>query len=181
MDWTGEPKYPDPHAALLAAAAGWRATIDPEHLRRLVESLPAPRSRLHAPDAMAAADTLILDAWRAAGWRTERRELHLRNVPGGLDTVRRYTPHTYARLDGANLIAELPGDERDAIVVVAHHDTVRGSPGADDNGAGVAAIIELSRLLAGRRFRRTVVLAAPDFEEIGLIGSRNLVPWLAER
>ncbi|HEX5590923.1 MAG TPA: M28 family peptidase, partial [Candidatus Limnocylindrales bacterium] len=68
-----------------------------------------------------------------------------------------------------------------AIVVVAHHDTVKGSPGADDNGAGVVALLELARLLGGRRFRRTVVLAAPDFEELGLIGSRFLVPWLQER
>ena len=70
------------------------------------------------------------------------------------------------------------GQTDDAVVVVAHHDTVRGSPGADDNGAGVATLIELARQLAGRRFRRTVILAAPDFEEIGLVGSRHLVRWL---
>ena len=33
------------------------------------------------------------------------------------------------------------------IVVGAHYDTVPGSPGADDNASGVAAVIELSRML----------------------------------
>jgi Zn-dependent M28 family amino/carboxypeptidase len=61
---------------------------------------------------------------------------------------------------------------------VAHHDTVRDAPGADAKGAGLAALLELASLLGGRRFRRTVILAAPDFEEIGLIGSRYLVRWL---
>ena len=70
------------------------------------------------------------------------------------------------------------GETDEAIVIVAHHDTVRGSPGADDNGAGVARLIELASQLSGRSFRRTVILAAPDFEEIGLIGSRYLVRWL---
>lgn len=165
----------------MAAAARWQAEIDPGQLRRLIESLPAPRSRLHAPEAMAATDELILDGWRVAGWNVDRQELHLRDVAGGLDTLRRYTPHVYERLDGVNLIAELPGEDREAIVVVAHHDTVLDSPGADDNGAGVVAILELARLLGGRRFRRTVVLAAPDFEELGLVGSRSLVPRLQER
>ncbi len=185
MAWTGEPAYPDPDGALESAATRWRAQIKPAQLRRLVESLPAPRSRLHAPEAMAATDALILDAWRAAGWGVERQELHLRDVVGGLDYEvpgrAPRTPHIYARLDGANLIAELPGEAREAIVIVAHHDTVKDAPGADDNGAGVVALLELARLLEGRRLRKTIVLAAPDFEEIGLIGSGPLVPWLTDR
>ena len=190
MNWTDEPRYREPDEDLIAAAARWQAAIDPERLRRLVTSLPGPRSRLHAPEAMAATDALILDAWRAAGWRVERQVLALRDVAGNLDypdAEGRVSPHTYATLDGVNLIAELPGtsdragESRQAIVVVAHHDTVRGAPGAGDNGAGVAGLLELASLLAGRSFRRTVVLAAPDFEELGLIGSRSLVPWLTER
>lgn len=181
LAFTGEPRYADPGPDLRAEVTRWRATLDPATLRSLVERLPAPRSRLHAPEAMAATDILIEDAWRAAGWQVERQELHLDDVTGGLDTEPRYTPHVYPHLDGVNIIGALPGDTREAIVVVAHHDTVKGSPGADDNGAGVVALLELARLLRGRRFHRTVVLAAPDFEEIGLVGSRELVPWLRAR
>jgi hypothetical protein len=183
--WTGEPAYADPDPGLLARAGEWRSKLDPAALRELVEALPAPRSRIHHPEAMLATDALLMTMWAAAGWSVERMELHLQNVHGGIDldvaggTPMRY--QTYARLDGANLLAELPGDTPEAIVVVAHHDTVKGSMGADDNGAGVVALLELARLLGGRRLRRTVLLAAPDFEEIGLLGSAALVPVLQAR
>lgn len=39
-----------------------------------------------------------------------------------------------------------------AVVVGAHYDTVPGSPGADDNASGVAALIELSRMALPARF-----------------------------
>lgn len=117
---------------------------------------------------MARADELILGSWRDAGWEVQRQELRLKR----------------ARFDGANLLAVRTGqrrERRDAIVLIAHHDTVRDSPAADDNGAAVALLLELASALGGRRFRRTVILAAPDFEELGLLGSRPLVRWLRAR
>jgi Peptidase family M28 len=181
---TEEPRYRPPDA-LATRAAGWLERADAARLRAIVEALPGPRNRIHAPAAMAAADELILGAWRRAGWSVERQELHLRDVLAWRDFVvageRRHRRHRYPRLDGANLIATSPGREPEAIVLVAHHDSVRDAPGADDNGAAVAVLIELARLLAGRRHRRSVVLAAPDFEEIGLIGSEHLVAWLRRR
>ncbi|MCA1588323.1 MAG: M28 family peptidase [Chloroflexi bacterium] len=179
-----EPGYADPDFPLRDAADEWLARIDAGRLRRLVESLPAPRSRLHAPEAMSRTDELIVDAWRRDGWRVGRQHLHLRDARGILDYP---DPgrgggglafHTYEELEGTNLVAIAEGATDEAVVIVAHHDTVRGSPGADDNGAGVAVLLELAERFAGRRFRRTVILAAPDFEEIGIIGSRNLARWL---
>ena len=57
-----------------------------------------------------------------------------------------------------NLEVELRGRSRaDEIVVVgAHYDSVMGSPGANDNGSGVAAALELARLLAAHELSRTV-------------------------
>ena len=184
--WTREPGYADPDPTLRRDAAAWVDRIDPAHLRALVGSLPGPRSRIHAPDAMARTDALIVEAWRNAGWRVGTQRLRYRAVRGNLDYVDpgsggRPLGHTYRDLDGTNLVAISEGSSDEAIVIVAHHDTVRHAPGADDNGAGVAALLELAGRLAGRRFRRTVILAAPDFEEIGLIGSRSLVRWLRDR
>lgn len=130
-------------------------------------------------------DALLTEAWRSAGWNTERQELDLRGEWGVRDEPTSGRPSKrvtrYAELHGANLIATKPGRETDAIVVVAHHDTVWNSPGADDNGAGLAILMEVARLLASDSLRRTVILAAPDFEEIGLIGSRELVRLLRRR
>lgn len=181
--WTREERYSEPDAALRAAADRWLGLIQSDRLRSLVESIPGPRSRLHAPEAMAATDDLIVDAWRAAGWVVGRQRLRFRAVRGNLDFIepgsaRRPARHTYRNLVGTNLVAIAEGDTDEAVVLVAHHDTVRGSPGADDNAAAVAVLLELADQLKGRRFRRTVIFAAPDFEEVGLLGSRPLVRWL---
>ncbi len=66
-----------------------------------------------------------------------------------------------------NLIAELPGRKhRSEIVVVgAHYDTVPGSPGANDNGSGVAALVALARAFAGDPQGRTVRFVAFVNEE----------------
>jgi hypothetical protein len=47
------------------------------------------------------------------------------------------------RLD--NVWAVVPGQSRDAIVVMAHRDDTGVGPGANDNGSGTAALIELAR------------------------------------
>ncbi len=66
-----------------------------------------------------------------------------------------------------NLIAELPGSSlRDEIIVVgAHYDTVPGSPGANDNGTGVAAMIALAQAFAGDPQERTIRFIAFVNEE----------------
>jgi Zn-dependent M28 family amino/carboxypeptidase len=58
------------------------------------------------------------------------------------------------------------GSRADEIVVVgAHYDTVLGSPGADDNASGVAALLEVGRALRGRGHARTLRLVAFVNEE----------------
>jgi len=66
-----------------------------------------------------------------------------------------------------NIEAELPGDGApQAIVVVgAHYDTVAGTPGANDNGSGVAAVLEIARMLADTAPARTVRFVAFANEE----------------
>ena len=66
-----------------------------------------------------------------------------------------------------NLEAVLSGHAAadEIIVVGAHYDSVAGSPGADDNASGVAALLELARLLAGTTLPRTVRFVAFANEE----------------
>ena len=67
-----------------------------------------------------------------------------------------------------------PGLQKSArrVVVSAHYDHIRGCEGADDNASGVAALLELSRVLAQARFANDLVIAFWDEEERGLLGSR---------
>jgi hypothetical protein len=57
------------------------------------------------------------------------------------------------------------------IVFTAHYDTVKQSPGADDNGGGVAAVMAAAYVLSHFEFNHTVRFVAVSGEELGLLGS----------
>lgn len=75
-----------------------------------------------------------------------------------------------------NVIGVLPGKDRSkpALLLMAHHDTVWGSPGAADDTIGIASIFEIIRVLNedGQPERDLIVLLT-DGEELGLSGARN--------
>ncbi|HSR53499.1 MAG TPA: M28 family peptidase [Acidobacteriota bacterium] len=85
-----------------------------------------------------------------------------------------------------NVLARLPGRDpelaHEAVVLGAHFDHLgrRGATvynGADDNASGVAALLEIAQALTqgGRAPRRSVLFAAFNAEEKGLLGSRHYV------
>lgn len=57
------------------------------------------------------------------------------------------------------------------LIVGAHIDAVPRAPGADDNGSGVACLMEMARLLKDRPMRHDVRLCFFNLEECGLVGS----------
>jgi len=80
--------------------------------------------------------------------------------------------------NGSNMIGILPGQmwgtPKDRILVVgAHWDTVKNTGGMDDNGSGVAAVLELARALYHGKCENkySVILVAFDLEEFGSQGS----------
>jgi len=83
------------------------------------------------------------------------------------DTLQKYgyTVVEHPFEDGVNLIAELPATSKELIVVGAHFDTVPGSPGANDNGSGIAALLELARLLRDTQPGKRIRFVAFDNEE----------------
>jgi hypothetical protein len=83
-----------------------------------------------------------------------------------------------------NVVATLRGDtDPNRLYVVTGHydsratdvmDATSDAPGADDDASGVAAIMELARVMATRHTEATVVFAAVAAEEQGLYGSDHL-------
>jgi Zn-dependent M28 family amino/carboxypeptidase len=71
-----------------------------------------------------------------------------------------------------NIIGEVLGtvDDED-ILVGGHYDTVRNVMGAHDNAAGTAVMLELARIFAHEKIKRTLRLVAFGSEELGLRGS----------
>lgn len=84
-----------------------------------------------------------------------------------------------------NVIATLPGTgERSGVLVLManydsrNYDWLDGesmAPGADDNGSGVAALLEIARLMSSREWDQTIVFVALTAEEQGTFGSRYFV------
>ena len=71
-----------------------------------------------------------------------------------------------------SIIAELPGTEPGAVIMLgAHLDSIPDGPGINDDGSGVAALLEIAAALAGTRPRATIRLAFWSGEELGLHGS----------
>ncbi len=70
-----------------------------------------------------------------------------------------------------NIVATHHGASGPAVVVGAHYDTVLGSPGANDNGSGVAGLLELARLLYGRPQAASVRFVAFVNEEEPYFGT----------
>lgn len=137
---------------------------EPERLRRDLLALEGERHPESSPEGLEGALGYV--------------EAELRSA--GLDPWR--DPFSFQGRTHENVAARLPASDPDAprVLVGAHVDTVRGSPGADDNGSGVAALLECGRLLAGRTFRAPVELVAFNLEEQQVwtyrVGSRR---WAA--
>jgi hypothetical protein len=86
----------------------------------------------------------------------------------------------------SNIVGVLPGREVGAGVVIlgAHYDSVSTdpnnatipAPGANDNASGVAALIEIARVMSARpQPRATVMFVAFSAEEIGRVGSKAFI------
>src|SRR5277367_1319823 len=77
-----------------------------------------------------------------------------------------------------NIVARLKGTSgaADAVALVAHYDSVPAGPGAGDDGAGVAALLETLRALrTGPPLRNDILFVITDGEEDGLLGASAFV------
>ncbi len=102
----------------------------------------------------------------------------------GLDA---YVQHTAAirnnkwGMTGANvynIIARLKGkNPSKALLVMSHYDSQPNTPGAGDDGAGVAAMLETARMLTGSEkvYNNDVIFLFTDGEEAGLLGAQGFV------
>lgn len=122
-----------------------------ENLRGHVQVLAGDIGERHVwrPRALAAAAYYIERALGDCGYEVRRQRYEVEAIPC------------------LNLEVEATGSDRDRsmLVVGAHYDTVSGSPGADDNASGVAALLEIARLLRTTRLRSTVRCVAFVNEE----------------
>ncbi len=143
-------------------------------------------------NALAAEERLLADNLRRHVGAVASREHNVQNLPA-LEASAQHIELTLAGLgytvwaqrfeSGAlevrNIEVEARGTARasEIIVVGAHYDSVMGATGANDNGSGVAAVLELARLMREEKVERTLRFVAfaneePPFFKSEQMGSR---------
>lgn len=85
---------------------------------------------------------------------------------------------TYRNVIGTRPASHPSPESAAPLIVAAHYDTVRGSPGADDNASALAVLLEAARRLRGVPLSREVRFIAFSLEEEDLLGSLAYVSSL---
>ncbi|KWR87607.1 M28 family peptidase [Cupriavidus sp. IDO] len=131
---------------LIAHAPGLAAALE-RHVKVLAGEIG--ERNVFRPDALHAAADYIDQEWARRGCAVRRQDYQVRGIPC------------------ANIEVALAGcvQPDEIIVLGAHYDTVRNSPGADDNASGVAALLEIAGLLQVLPPRHTVRCVAFVNEE----------------
>jgi glutaminyl-peptide cyclotransferase len=152
-----------PPTAHPATAAGvFDGTRAYEHVRRLVEIGP----RAPGSDGIHRAQAYIVGQLKSFGCQVEEHDFH-GSTPIGDIAMK-------------NIIAKIPGTGRGIVLYTTHYDTLRMANfvGADDGGSGTGTMLELARVLCGRKSALNVWIVFFDGEEAqGQWTDRNSVQW----
>jgi hypothetical protein len=149
----------------LAACARRTGIFSEDNARAHIEVLAGTiGSRPVGTEANARARAYVIDQLRLYGYEVRVQEADGRRPEFGRT----------ARV--ANIIGVLPGKRSEAVGLVSHYDSAPDSPGAADDGVGVAVSLEAARVLAARADRMwSVLVLVTDGEEAGLMGAAALV------
>jgi Zn-dependent M28 family amino/carboxypeptidase len=145
-----------------AAIARAIDAITPATLARDLQTIAQPREDRFARGQLERTAQYVQDQLEQAGFQVTRQHVGLEGRSAD------------------NVIGERAGSDRSQVVLVgAHYDAVVGSPGADDDGTGVAALLAIARAASVVHTHRMVRVIAFAFEEDGLIGSAHYVDALS--
>jgi aminopeptidase YwaD len=92
------------------------------------------------------------------------------------------TAEHFSNLQSVNVIATKAPKVKTAdtkeVILGAHHDSVVGAPGGNDNASGVGLMLELARVYKGYNTDKELKFIAFGSEERGLLGARYYVDQL---
>jgi hypothetical protein len=128
-----------------------------------------------SPDEVTLREELRADVQKLAGEIGERNIWHYAELNAAADFIENSLSLAglHPRRDSYevrgqachNIETEIRGSRPEIILIGAHYDSVLGSPGANDNGSGVAATLALARRFVGRKTEHTLRFVAFVNEE----------------
>jgi hypothetical protein len=128
-----------------------------------------------SPDEVTLREELRADVQKLAGEIGERNMWHYAKLNAAADFIEdsfsraglhpRQDSYEMRGQPCHNIETEIAGTRPEIILIGAHYDSVFGSPGANDNGSGVAATLALARRFAGRKTEHTLRFVAFVNEE----------------
>lgn len=165
--------------ALVAACAPARSdvVVDIDHVMAYVDALVAIGPRPTDSDGSRTAAGIIEDELDRLGLDVQREPVGSVDVPEIHVLGRRHRAAHRIDTTDPNLVVRFgppPSPDQPALLVMAHYDTVEGSPGATDNATSVAILIDLARTLRDEPPAWPVMFAFTANEEIGLVGAEAL-------
>ena len=134
-----------------------------------------PNAAPLSPDEVGLREELRANVQKLAGEIGERNMWHYAQLNAAADFIEDSFSHAGLRrrrdsydVHGQachNIEAEISGARPEILLIGAHYDSVFGSPGANDNGTGVAATLALAKRFAGRKLEHTLRFVAFVNEE----------------
>ncbi|HET7374356.1 MAG TPA: M28 family peptidase [Gemmatimonadaceae bacterium] len=178
----------------IAAALG---DIDQARIRRIDSVLVSFGTRNSFSDTMSSTHGI----GAARRWIFGEFQQYARECGGCLRVEYNSKVQSVARAQGrevniVDVLAWLPGRDTSRVVVISGHydscvcgmpgggnDSLAIAPGADDDGSGTSAVVELARVFSKRYPKgldASIIFATVAAEEQGLLGARQLAEWLHE-
>ncbi len=146
------------------AIVSWVSQVSTERLAAAIGDLEGFQTRYVSTEGCASAGTYLFEAFRRFGLQVE------------------YDPFSLGGVTTNNIVATLRGRAEPSrqVIVCAHYDSTSDqrwilAPGADDDGSGTAAVLEMARILAGGDFDLSLKFICFSGEEWGQAGSRHYV------
>jgi aminopeptidase S len=164
------PGTPTPKANAKQVQAAFAGRDVMKHLEALQKVADAAGgNRASGTSGYDASASYVEQQLRAAGYKPVRQVFTYRDDRRDTD------------VETFNILADTAGDPARTIVVGGHLDSVRRGPGINDNGSGVAAILETARWMAesGVKPKNRVRFAFWGAEEVDLLGSKHYVDSLS--
>lgn len=111
---------------------------------------------------------------------------HIKNSPRAIASLKiegakseKNTSHNVIATKKPN-VSKKTKETHDILVIGAHHDSVAGAPGANDDASGTAMTLELARVLKDIPTHTEIRFITFGAEELGLLGSSHYVEQLSK-